>query len=256
MNRGSVLAVNAPDPVDIRLLSLLADLGRAGVPELANRLGLDPREVAARLVNLSASGLPLLVGAECDPPRIRSAVAHAINWQQRYGARIRPPQPPEDSWGPPQSASWTRGDQPPSAHPGTGTVGDTLTITTGHGELLSIQLVELVDPADFLFSAGGYNLDAGERSVIVHTELTNKGTAAFEPLPDEHLVLVAEDGQTIARASVGLSSRPAHRPGLAPGQTAGGHTVYVLPEDLGLTHVRWGTGPDPDSPGLSWRVRD
>ena len=49
------------DPVDARLLAALAELGKAAVHELAAKVGMDPREVAYRLVALSGSGLPLLV---------------------------------------------------------------------------------------------------------------------------------------------------------------------------------------------------
>ncbi|MFC5099600.1 AsnC family protein [Kibdelosporangium philippinense] len=68
-------AVVTPDPVDMRLLSLIAEMGRAAVHEVAARLGMDPREVASRLVALSANGLPLVVGVECDPNGIRAALA-------------------------------------------------------------------------------------------------------------------------------------------------------------------------------------
>src|SRR6187401_3605689 len=54
---------------------MVADMGRAAVHDIAARLGMDPREVASRLVALSASGLPLLVGVECDPNRLRAALA-------------------------------------------------------------------------------------------------------------------------------------------------------------------------------------
>ncbi|MGH3431612.1 MAG: AsnC family protein, partial [Thermocrispum sp.] len=71
------------DPMDARLLAMLADLGKAAVHELAAKVGMDPREAAARLVALSGSGLPLLVGVECDPQGIRAAVAGA--WQAPSG---------------------------------------------------------------------------------------------------------------------------------------------------------------------------
>ena len=38
------------DPADIRLLAALADQGKAAVHELAAKVGMDPREVAYRLV--------------------------------------------------------------------------------------------------------------------------------------------------------------------------------------------------------------
>ena len=67
---GSVQRVAVTDPVDIRLLAALADLGKTAVHELAAKVGMDPREVAYRLVALSGSGLPLLVGVESDPQRV------------------------------------------------------------------------------------------------------------------------------------------------------------------------------------------
>ena len=85
-----------------------------------------------------------------------------------------------------------------------------------------------VDPADYLFTAAGYRLQEGERSVVVHTELTNRGQVPFQTLPDLYLVLVTPDGETISKAPVSLSSRPPHRIGVAPGETAGGHTVYQV----------------------------
>jgi AsnC-type helix-turn-helix domain len=316
--------VVAPDPVDIRLLSLVAESGRAAVHDIAARIGMDPREVAARLTALSATGLPLIVGVECDPNGLRAAIAGASPWlnyaaqggssgphrtptgpypQQSpmpppgYGPPPGPypappmsgapsgphpvpagaPRPPfpapgadaVSTWGPPQSSSWARGDQPtrpatwtppPStappaaAAPQQGRVGETLRADGADGEQVSIQLVEVVDPADFLFTAAGYRLRPGERSVVVHTELTNLGSVPLGTLPDLYLLLVAKDGQTVGKAPVSLSSRPPHRMGLRPGETAGGHTVYVLPENTEITSVRWSFRPD-DEHALTWAVQ-
>jgi hypothetical protein len=333
--------------VDIRLLSLVAELGKAAVHDIAARLGMDPREVAARLVALSATGLPLIVGVECDPHGLRNAIAGAGAWlnyaaqggssgphgvssggypqpgpgvtsgphptQQRpYGPPMpqqgvpsgpipappaQPPQPPwppapnprsapfpapgadpMSTWGPPQSSSWARGDQPTrpvwtsppaqaTAGPGgsgphqvaepagqQGRVGETLQTDAMDGEPVTIQLVEVVDPADFLFTAAGYRLREGERSVVVHTELTNRGSAPLATLADLYLVLVAKDGQTVSKAPVSLSSRPPHRMGVRPGETAGGHTVYVLPENTEITAVRWTARPDDEQHALTWTV--
>jgi hypothetical protein len=332
--------------VDVRLLGLIAEAGRAAVHEVAARMGMDPREVAARLVALSANGLPLVVGVECDPNGIRAALAAVAppppamsppagfpsgayqvqgtpsgtypppppsgpypvatpsgqyqvaapsgpypaqqnqgyappmppprqnpGWQQNPPSQPVPAQPPPSAdpvlstWGPPQSASWARGDQPPGmpqqqAVPAqvrspamrTGKVGGTLEAEGLEGEYLSIQLVELVDPADFLFTAAGYRLQEGERSVVVHTEMVNRGAQPFNSLPDLYLVLVAKDGQTISKAPVSLSSRPPHRIGVAPGETAGGHTVYVLQENIEVTAVRWSPRPDDTTRTLTWTV--
>lgn len=299
----------APDPVDIRLLSLVAESGKAAVHELAARLGMDPREVAARLVALSGTGLPLIVGVECDPNGLRAAIAGAGPWlnyaaqqqnppaapfpaasQQRgftnpyptpmpghpsgphpVPARppvLAPPRPsvpfpapgadPISTWGPPQSSSWARGDQP--TRPATWTpprqarVGETLRAESADGEPMTIQLVEVVDPADFLFTAAGYRLRPGERAVVVHVELTNQGSAPLATLPDLYLVLVAKDGSTVSKAPVSLQSRPPHRVGVRPGDTAGGHTVYVLPEATEVTAIRWSPRPDDDQDALTWTV--
>lgn len=353
------------DPVDARLLGVVAEMGRAAVHEVAARVGMDPRDVASRLVALSATGLPLLVGVECDPARLRQAAAMAASPpygmpqpqpQQPYGQQyppsgpmptpapmpapgpyvppgppsgphqmpmqqpmqqmprtgppsqpfpaqtgppsqpfaapmpqaIAPQQPlqqqqqqpqsqplpqvdaPLSMWGPPQSSSWARGDvapqdmTQPTLRPDRtegpdvrqGKVGTALHAEGLEGERLSITLVEVVDPADYLFTAAGYRLQEGERSVVVHTELTNKGAVAFQSLPDLYLVLVTPDGKTISKAPVSLSSRPPHRIGVPPGETAGGHTVYVVPEHTEVTSVRWSPRPDEESRTLTWVVED
>lgn len=346
----------------MRLLALLAESGRAApVHEIAARAGVDPREAASRLVALSASGLPLIVGVEFDPNGLRGALAAAGAWagfppaasppppaapppsyappvygpgpahgtpsgvypahgtpsgpygtpsgpygtpggphgtpsgpygtpsgpypahQPGVPTGAYPPPPPVynppsggfpaqppfpatgadpmSTWGPPQSATWARGDQPtvttaPAAGSRTGVVGGALETEGQEGERLVIQLVEVVDPADFLFTAAGYRLQEGERSVVVHTELHNRGPVPFASLPDLYLVLVTEDGQQISKAPVALSSRPPHRIGVAPGETAGGHTVYVLPESLRLTHIRWSPHPGDDTHSLTWAIED
>ena len=320
--------------MDVRLLTVVAETGRAAVQEIAGRLGMDVRDVAARLASLSTTGLPLVVGVECDPQAIRNAVAAAQAWTQQnqasgpyqvqqpqsgaypvqqphsgshpvqnhpsgpyrnYGGPSGsypspagtsgpqqfvppaqppsfgppsgplPPQTPQDpmnTWGPPGSAAWARGDQRgqqsfqqvPAGR--TGKIGSKLDVEGLEGERITIQLVEVVDPADFLFTAAGYQLQDGERAVVVHTELTNRGAMPFSSLPDLYLVLVAEDGSTVSKAPVSLSSRPPHRIGVPPGETAGGHTVYVLPENTELTAVRWTPRPGDEQRTLTWDISD
>lgn len=351
-----------PDPVDARLLALLAEVGRVAVHDLAKRANLDVREVAARLAALAAGGLPLVVGVECDPAALRYALstggwpAGGTPGQPGYRPQYAPPpgggpygpgggtaaqtfspgtagpppspgaagtglqpdplpfspaagprsfgadldpQPsgpsaepgsftpvgfpggpspagpapatagwtepeavgvdPVGTWGPPGSAAWARSDDletrtvrtTPTRRARTGAVGDTL-----HTDGLAVQLVEVVDPADFLFTAAGYKLQPGERSVVVHTELTNRGSAPFGTLPDLYLVLLDGEGRAVSKAPVSLSSRPPHRIGVKPGETAGGHTVYVLPEATELAAVRWSPRPDDEHHTLTWTVRE
>ena len=300
--------------MDVRLLTAVAESGRAAVHEIAGRLGMDVREVAARLAALSTTGLPMVVGVECDPAGIRNALAAANAWVQQHsgGQQVHggpsgghsgghpgtgpsgpqqfvPPAPPYgppqqhgprpaepmNTWGPPGSAAWTRGEQsgprdqqvvdanartaqtpqaPPT--PRTGEVGSKLDVDGPEGERITIQLVEVVDPADFLYTAAGYQLQAGDRAIVVHTELTNRSAMPFTSLPDLYLVLVAAAGSTIGKAPVSLSSRPPHRIGVPPGETAGGHTVYVLPQDTELSAVRWSPRPGDEQRSLIWDITD
>lgn len=300
------------DPVDARLLAALAELGKVAVHELAAKVGMDPREVAYRLVALSGSGLPLLVGVESDPNGLRAALAGAWHRpaappppqplppqqnipsgayqvqnvpsgrypvQPQSGAhpvqgvpsgrsappvrQAPPPRPPSpvdpviSTWGPPQTASWARGDQRPAAAPQRpGRVGETLSAQGLEGEQLAIQLLEVQDPADFLFNAAGYRLEEGERAVVVHTEVTNRGTIPFVSLPDNFLELLTAEGKAITKAPVSLSSRPPHKIGVQPGETAGGHTVYVVGEQTRVVSIRWSPRPEPDERSLTWTLED
>jgi DNA-binding Lrp family transcriptional regulator len=336
--------------VDVRLLAALAELGKAAVHELAAKVGMDPREVAYRLVGLSGSGLPLLVGVESDPNGLRAAIA--TPWQQGYPMQQPgppsgmqpiqqppptqhpvqgtpsgvynvqgtpsgvynvqgppsgrypgpPPQVPQSAgmvrplpprqapppvqqqfaapppasqqtvqqqplpqadpvmstWGPPQTSSWARGDDKPAAAqtPGGkhGRTGDVMETHGLEGEPLTVQLLEVQDPADFLFSAAGYTLESGERSVVVHTEITNRGATPFNSLPDNFLELMTAEGAAIGKAPVSLTSRPQHKIGVNPGETRGGHTVYVLPEATRVVSVRWSPRPEPDDRTLTWSI--
>ncbi|WP_326951875.1 AsnC family protein [Amycolatopsis sp. NBC_01286] len=334
------------DPVDTRLLAALAELGKAAVHELAAKVGMDPREVAYRLVALSGSGLPLLVGVESDPNGLRAAIAGSPpSWanrppgSQQFPAQAPPsqpvpmpppnvqgvpsgpynvqgapsgpynvqgapsgpynvqgapsgpynvqgtpsgrypgppPRPPQQqfappppparpdpvvsTWGVPQTASWARGDEParPAGAPGgkKGRLGEVMETQGLEGEQLTVQLLEVQDPADFLFGAAGYRLEEGERSVVVHTEITNRGAIPFASLPDNYLELLTVDGKTIGKAPVSLTSRPPHKIGVKPGETLGGHTVYVLPDTTRVVSVRWSPRPEPDERTVIWSIED
>jgi len=270
--------VAVSDPVDARLLAMLAEAGRVAVPVLAARAGMDPREVAARLTALSGTGLPLVVGAECDPRALRLALvatgvrgAPAAPRPQHTGPSSGPlhrqhpaspsgPLPRQHAmWGPPQTATWARGDQGPrraGAPNRTGEVGQSLDTEGLQGERLRIRIVEVIDPADFLFTAAGYRLADGERAVVVHSEFTNTGTIDYRALPDQYLVLVATDGHHVSKAPVSLASRPPHRTGVPPGHTVGGHTIYVLPDTTTLESVRWSPRPDDEHRAVTSRLAD
>ena len=247
----TLVAVALPDPVDIRLLTVLAETGRIAVHQLAAMVGIDPREAASRLVALSGNGLPLLVGVECDQRALYAMLAAYSSRPQSsksgpYGYPSNAPQP---------SANADNGDQPTlrtGRQARVNAVGGTQYIMGSAGMQLAVKLVEVVDPADFLFTAAGYRLQPGERAVVVHTELTNQGPAPFTTIPDTNLVLVTDNGQVITKAPAPLSSRPPYRTGVAPGETIGGHTVYVLPETMTITGIRWSEQPNAYGNCLVW----
>ncbi len=188
---------------------------------------------------------------------------------------VAPPDPMH-TWGPPAgSAGWARADHSasgpqaagnavdplaaertrPAMNPRRGKIGSTLEIAGPGGEL-AIQLVEVVDPADYFFSAAGHDLGAGERAVVVHTEFTNRSPVAYQQVPDEHLLLVADDGATLDRSATTLTSRPPHSAPVQPGATAGGHTVYVVPESTRLASVRWSPTAEDTWWTLTWDITD
>jgi hypothetical protein len=123
-----------------------------------------------------------------------------------------------------------------------GAPGDGLDGAGPAGEPLTVRLVEVLDPADDLFTEAGYRLRPGERCVLVHTEVTNRAAAPLDLLPEEHLVLLDGKGNAVPSAPVSLPARPAHRAGLLPGETASGHTVFVLPAVARVNAVRWTAG--------------
>lgn len=119
------------------------------------------------------------------------------------------------------------------------------------GEQVWVTLVEVVDTADALFNAAGHTLRAGMRAAVVHTEV-HAGPGGYPSLPDAGLVLVLSDGKLVTRSAVTLTSRPPYRSGIAPGDVAGGHTVFELDEQASISGVRWRSAPG--SPALDWVV--
>ncbi len=160
------------------------------------------------------------------------------------------------TWGPPQTASWARGDTPaatpPPGYPSTGPLGARLHGRGPAGQPVAVTLLELVDPADFLYSAAGYRLPPGARAVVVHAELANHGNVPLAAQADAFLVLVASDGTAFGKAPTVLASRPPHPVAAMPGSLADGHTVYLVPEHAVINAVRWSAGGG--SIALTWTV--
>ncbi|MGH3492208.1 MAG: AsnC family protein [Sciscionella sp.] len=224
------------DPVNLRLLGMLAEFGRVAVPELAARMRIDPREVAARLLVLATRGAPLTVGVDCDPLALRAMLSGLA-----AGFAAPPP-------------ATTAPASKPANHIRVGEIGRQLHTTGIEGEAIAITVLEVVDPADALFQAAGFTLRAGERAVVVHTELRNDSPRPYPMLADLYLMLVTDAEEKIGKAPLALSSRPPHRIGIEPGATAGGHAVYVIGEDVTITSVRWYASPDSEQNTLTWSI--
>jgi hypothetical protein len=269
--------VTAPDPADLRLVSALADLGRASVLDLAAHARMAPEEVALRLLRLGASGMRLVLGVESDQQALRAWVASQQHARQPpppappvwsppgapQGHPAPPTQPAPSGWGAPPSAGWVRPEAavrptapvpPPTARavPLPPAVLGTRQSGTGpHGEPLWVTPLEVVDTADALFAAAGHTLAAGSRASVVHTEVT-AGPPGYPSAPDAGLVLVLSDGREVPRSPATLTSRPPYRGGVEAGETLSGHTVFELDEDASITGLRWRAVPG--GAALDWRL--
>lgn len=253
-----------PDPVDLRLVRAVADLGRATAPDVARFAGVGLEEAVVRLTRLQQAGLRLVVGVEGDQQALRG-------WLDRWAAHdprapAGPPSPPAHpvtptpavpvptGWGPAQPASWATGTSTPAPgrvathrRPG---IGDRLD-TDGPTGPVSVTLVEVVDTADALYAAAGHVLPTGARAAVVHTEVAT-GPGGYPAVPDTLLVLVLADGSEVAKSGATLSSRPPFHGPAPAGVTVGGHTLYELDADADIVAVRWRAAPGTRP--LEWRV--
>ena len=260
-----------PDPADLRLVRVLAELGRVSAEELAERARLDVGDALARLSRLHRAGLPLVVGVEGDRTRLARWAA-GDRWPPPPVTRTpagppspaaprtppAPPVPVSDPWGPPQPATWATGPVAAAPVPAPGRVaahrtpgvGDRLEAPGPTGPV-ALTLVDLVDTADALYAAGGHELAPGTRAAVVHTEVA-AGPGGFPTTPDALLVLVLADGSEVAGNGATLSSRPPFPGPVAPRDTVGGHTLYELDADADIVAVRWRSAPG--APAVQWRV--
>ena len=127
--------------------------------------------------------------------------------------------------------------------------------TTGlSGERLTVALREVIDPADERVLAVGYQLDEGERAVLVCTGISNAGPAEYPAWPDLYLTLRTRGGERIEKAPLSVPGYPGHRVGIEPGQESVGWTVFLLPNYQDVTAVVWAVRPDLEQQTLSWPI--
>lgn len=193
-----------PDPVDHRLLALLAEVGRIPVHELAARAGLDVRDVALRLTAMGAAGLPVTTVAEVDQARLRQVLAATA---------------------------------PSPGTPG-GWVGTPLYTPGPYGGYLGVRVIEVVDPADHLVASDTYRVPDGERAVLVTVELYNHGPAPLEPAASQQLYLITQDGAAVS-AAVPPATHPLPPGVVLPGQLVRGSVTYLISGPRPVTAVRW-----------------
>ena len=122
------------------------------------------------------------------------------------------------------------------------------------GERLTVTLREILDPADERVLAVGYQLDEGERAVLVGVTVSNAGPADYPALPDLYLSLRTRGGERIEKAALSVPGYPGHRVGIEPGQESVGWTVFLLPNYQDVTSVVWAVRPDLEQQTLTWPV--
>jgi len=123
------------------------------------------------------------------------------------------------------------------------------------GVWVAVRVLWVRDPADDLFAAEGIGVPAGQRSLVVASELTNLAEEDFLAPPDLGLVLVEADGDRHGRAVATLTAYPRFRHGpLESGESVSGHTYFVLPRAARLRQVEWTAGGSDDEPVLTWQL--
>lgn len=119
--------------------------------------------------------------------------------------------------------------------------------------LVAVRVLWVRDPADELFTAEGIGVPAGQRSLVVASELTNLAAQDFLAPSDVGLVLVDGDGDRHGRAVATLTAYPRFRHGpVASGESVSGHTYFVLPRAATLHQIEWTAAGSDEEPVLTW----
>lgn len=123
------------------------------------------------------------------------------------------------------------------------------------GVWVAVRVLWVCDPADELFTAEGIGVPAGQRSLVVASELSNLAEEDYLTPPDLALVLVDGDGDRYGRAVATLTAYPRFRhEALGSGESVAGHTYFVLPRAATLRRVEWTAAGSDDEQVLTWQL--
>ena len=127
-------------------------------------------------------------------------------------------------------------------------------VTGPAGERLVVTILDMRDPGDEILTDAGYRMEPGQRAVLVHSSVANTGDAPYYPVGDLNLVLETDQQVLLGRANVAVASHPAFGVGVAPGHTADGWSVFLIPSETRLAGLKWCIRPDFPQTILSWPV--
>jgi hypothetical protein len=132
--------------------------------------------------------------------------------------------------------------KPPSLGKGVahvGHVGATLDLKTQKGNLFSVTLTKIVDPAQYTGTAATV---AAERFVGLSFTIDNTSGSAITPDAVKDAVVVVEGGQIYSDVNFTLSDCPALPRGhlnIAPGSSSTGCVAFEIPMTASITEVQF-----------------
>jgi len=180
------------------------------------------------------------------------------------------------AWGPAGSSSWARVDEAPAvpaeppAPPETAAPANPPSsaspvtpgpprwepqhVTGPGGEQLTVTVLAVLDPGDAVLTDAGYRMEPGQRAVLVHSSVQNAGQAHYYPVGDANLVLETDAHVLLGRANVAVATHPAFGVGVAPGRTADGWSVFLIPSETVLAGLKWCIRPDIPQTIVGWPI--
>lgn len=127
-------------------------------------------------------------------------------------------------------------------------------ITGPAGERLTVTIVQFSDPAGAPVEIGGAPLAPGYRAVLVRSRVANIGQLPYPAGADANLVLETDQRVLIGRAGPPPADYPGFGPGIAPGETVEGWSLFAVPESTVLAGIKWCIRPDFPGTIVGWPI--